>query len=244
MANSNLSAIRPQSTPRPGYLPFEDVQFTWDASDRYIQLEYSGLAERLIECGAIEPDMAEKSKRPKRRIDSVGHPYNRVARLDVETMTPHVRITRLIGDPKYAETLPGVPRGLRFKRLDWLDAHPDELHQHIDVRINRLYVHRRKLLAGTAVNFMAIAGYSEEAFRGKLRQRTGYHGYLGDDEPGNRGESTWLVRLMRGYFEIQFDDIREKPTSTSPPADPPPPRRHMRLVINKDAAPVVRAVQA
>jgi hypothetical protein len=59
--------------------PFDDVQFEWDASESGIGLLYAGDPARLIECGAIEPDMAGKSKvKTKPRVDSAGHYYRQI----------------------------------------------------------------------------------------------------------------------------------------------------------------------
>jgi hypothetical protein len=148
-----------------------------------------------------------------------------------EPLTTALRITRCIVDAAFAETLPGAPRGLRFKRLDWLDAHPDRIHITTESTVSGCYIHHRKSLAGTAANLVAAAGYSEEIFRGKMLQRSWHREYL---QPGNEGKSAWLRRLMRGYFEIEFDAVEEKTTDQAP--SPTPPRNHLRMVVNNDSA--------
>ena len=106
---------------RPKHLapPFDDMRFEWDASESGIRLLYAGDPSRLIECGAIEPDMAYKAKMKTRpRRDSAGHYYHRDRWVDTKTLTANVTIVRYITDEAFAQTLPGAPHGLRFKLLD------------------------------------------------------------------------------------------------------------------------------
>jgi hypothetical protein len=226
------------------------VRFNWDVSDRYIKLEYRGAPARLIECGAIEPTMADSRKGKggqRRRVDSAGHHFQRTTRVITrETISAELSVVRYIGDPKFAETLPGVPPGLRFKRLDWLDAHPDELHRHIDEEVNGCgSVYRLTRLAGTAANLISIAGYSEKLFRSKMVQRTGSHEYIGANEARNNGNCAWLCSLMRGYFEISYylEKSEAQPHLRGPViqanADSngvPSARPSLRIVVNNEFA--------
>jgi hypothetical protein len=232
MAKSNSTAAAQKSLAPPPFrlpYPFEDIRFDWDASDRYVKLQYTGSIARLIECGAIEPHMVDTAKGQKFRVDSAGHHFQREKRIILhEPVTAGLRVTRHLSDPKFAETLPGVPRGLRFKRLDWLDAHPNELHRHVEEEVDRGYRYRNECLAGTAANLISLAGYSEKYFAGKLSQRTGFRTLLGPTVLGNDGDYSWLSRLMRGYFEIR--GLGKTSVVPQPPAPPRP--SHLRLVID------------
>jgi hypothetical protein len=102
----------------------KDIAFSWHASSSGILLRYTGSAAKLIESGAIEPDMAAPRNRRnnKSRVDSRGHYFHCERRATVARGT-YLHVNRWITDPEFARTLPGCPR-LRFKDLDWLDAHP------------------------------------------------------------------------------------------------------------------------
>jgi hypothetical protein len=194
--------------------PFDDIRFEWDTlcrfhgiSDVYVRLEYIGAPDRLIGCGAIEPAMAEKSKiKARPRVDSAGHYYHRDLQVDRNSFTNVLKITRCITDPRFAATLPGVPRGLRFKRLDWLDAHPDQVHV---ASKKRQYTNRSRwvetITAGTVDNLLA-AGFPESLFKLKFTPSSPSHYIHG----GTWKESYVRVsRLMRGYFEVRMETLEE-----------------------------------
>lgn len=207
--------------------PFDDVRFCWDVSDRFIELEYIGLAARLIECGAIEAQMAEKTPKggPKPRRDSAGHRFDRQVRIARQpALAAVLRVTRYICDIKFAETLPGVPRGLRMKRLDWLDAHPGAVHV-IEERGEK-YVQTAS--AGTRESLIA-AGFPRSYLGSKLLQRS-----ASPEVSWMDGKIYTVVRsLMRGYLEVRTQCAVppcEEEAKTSPA-----PRPHLRLVVDNTA---------
>jgi hypothetical protein len=215
--------------------PFNDVYFEWDASDQHIALEYVGLAERLIECGAIEPRMAEKARKgePKPRRDSSDHRFYREVRISKEPLCRVLRVVRYIADSKLAELLPGAPRGLRMKRLDWLDARPGTIH-----------VARGKGQLGREVNTIAAgrredliaAGFPASCFLSKLLSRSGRDRVYGNLAPFENASAD-VRMLMRGYFEI---NIWHAPGNGLPGANinsrPPPARSSLRIVVNNEFA--------
>jgi hypothetical protein len=216
--------------------PFDDVRFEWDISDSHVTLEYIGAPNRLLECGAIEPDMAGKSKVKSRpRVDSAGNYYHRELRIDPHSMTNYLKVTRYITDPKFAETLPGGPRGLRFKRLDWLDAHPASVHVVTEKsRLgNQSWVRTRT--AGTLDGLLA-AGFSKDLFKVKFSPSTWRQFMVGGTETEPKGAYKTVHRLMRGYYEIEMDMPREV-ASTSLPIKPQA-KAGIRLVwTNPEEAP-------
>jgi hypothetical protein len=215
--------------------PFDDIRFAWGTLDRfngvsdaYVMLEYIGAPDRLIECGAIEPAMAGKARTKSRpRVDSAGHYYHRDLQVDRNSMTNVLKITRCITDPKFAETLPGAPRGLRFKRLDWLDVHPDKVHV---VSKRREYANRTRwvetITAGTLDNLLA-SGFSETFFKLKKFTPASPSHYLYEV----RRENAYgrVTRLMRGYFEVRMETL-ENHEDDAPVDETPAPR--LRLVVN------------
>jgi hypothetical protein len=217
--------------------PFEDVEFEWDASESGISLLYAGDPSRLIECGAIEPDMAEKAKaKSKLRVDSAGHYYHRDRWVDTETLTAKVTIIRSITDEAFAKTLPGAPRGLRFKFLDWLDAHPDRIH--LTQEQSEGERHTRTFTTG-AVDTLIAAGFLKSLFE----QRFHIHGMgLGKRWQGEVREKHvdpkridsnfgYINPLMRGYFEVVTYSKNEAPATKSPRA-----KGALRLIVNNDSA--------
>jgi hypothetical protein len=234
MANPTLAPLRPEvAAPKPGHLPapFDDVRFTWDASDRYIELEYIGLAERLIECGAIEPAMVVKARKgePKLRLDSAGHRFRREVKiLRQPTLCAALWVVRRITDAKFAATLPGAPRGLRMKRLDWLDSHPGEVH--VTRKHSRSKDYLTTFTAGTRESLIA-AGFSESYFRLKLLARPCYEEFM------HVGREWGTVKtLMRGYIEIEITrqpSVLDDEKVEKIPG--PPPRSHLHLVVDNTA---------
>lgn len=199
--------------PKLGHLPppFDDIRFEWDASDRYITADYFGDPESLIACGAIEPPMVEKRKKgePKPRRDSAGHQFISERKVIRHPLSVGLRITRYIFDPRFAETLPGIPRGLRFKRLDWLDSHRGSVHTTTE-RSENGSVHI--IVAGTRDNLI-VAGIPESCFRSKFLEREGYsHFVSGRELLPFEDASGRITRLMRGYYEIDVrHDESKKP---------------------------------
>jgi hypothetical protein len=182
--------------------PFDDVYFEWDASDDGIELVYAGTASRLIACGAIEPHMADRSEAKSRaRVDSAGHYFRTYRSIDKETVSVKFTITRRITDMGFAETLPGAPRGLRFKRLDWLDANPDRVHIATGDSFTDEYV--RIITAGTAENLMA-AGFHEKLFKQKFPLAKSWKNSWNEG-----GRDSKVRRLMRGYFDVEVNADRE-----------------------------------
>jgi hypothetical protein len=215
--------------------PFDDVYFEWDASDQHIALEYCGPAERLIECGAIEPRMAEKAKKgePKPRRDSAGHRFHREVLIRKEPLSRVLRIVRYIGDAKFAESLPGAPRGLRMKRLDWLDARLGTIH----VATGKVEQDRtmKTVAAGRREDLIA-AGFPASCFLSKSLSRSGYANFYSKSKPFE--DKVLHVRmLMRGYFEVDF---WHAPGDGLPSADinsrRPPVRSSLRIVVNNEFA--------
>ena len=223
--------------------PFDDVYFEWDASESGIRLLYAGSPSRLIECGAIEPDMAEKAKvktRPRR--DSAGHYYHRDRWIDTKALTANVTIVRYVTDEAFAKTLPGAPRGLRFKMLDWLDAHPDRVYltqeksEDGETRIST---------TGTIDNLLA-AGFRQSLFK----QRFSIRGigldvtYCGDVREKHVDPSRIdlyfgrICPLMRGYFEIATYLEKNETRATGAPttAEASAKKRPaLRLVVDNDS---------
>jgi hypothetical protein len=221
-----------------------DVQFAWDASDQHITLQYIGPAARLIECGAIEPHMAEKARKgaPRPRCDSAGQRFRREVQIRRRPLSTVLRIVRYIEDAKFAETLPGVPRGLRMKRLDWLDSHPGVVH--VTRRRSGDYV--VTLTAGTRESLIA-AGFPKFYFRSKLLARPGYDLHLPSRDPAgyqhvlpNDGHGT-IHSLMRGYLEVEI--CQRVPPVEKEAKIPPASQSHLRLVVDnsRKAAQAVRS---
>lgn len=102
----------------------EDIAFCYQVSNSGILLRYTGSAAELVESGAIEPGMAGPrcARNNKSRVDSHGHYFHCERRATV-VRGAYLHVNRWITDPAFAATLPGCPH-LRFKDLDWLDAHP------------------------------------------------------------------------------------------------------------------------
>jgi hypothetical protein len=210
------------------FTPLSDcngVHFHWDVSDAGYVVSYWGAPERLIECGAIEPEMAIATKQKVRR-DSHGHYFRRVIKTHVASMTRPLMVTRLILDEALAATLPGVTP-VRFKLLDILDA-----------QAGRAYIHRfehenqygtKFLTVSTAGSREALSAvYSEAIFNKRLRAEPHYgHWYLGFTPPAERKDpdfntTHFLIRLMRGYWmverttKLEQPKQEERPTSASP----------------------------
>lgn len=228
--------------------PFDDIRFQWDIlslhcdPDMDVRIEYIGAPNRLIECGAIEPAMAGKSKAKSRpRVDSAGHYYHRELRVDPDSMTHHLKITRYITDPKFAETLPGAPRGLRFKRLDWLDAHPNRVH--IAKQVTKRDTKNQWVVtrtAGTVENLLA-AGFPKSYFEQKFTACSRSH-CLYRDLPANAYGR--ISCLMRGYFDVQIEvleaipDMAEFDRKPSRPTERP---SFLRLAIDNTKGASVQA---
>jgi hypothetical protein len=218
--------LRP-SLPREMSVTLQDVQFTWDASDQHIKLEYVGPAARLIECGAIEPHMAEKARKgaPRPRRDSAGHRFQREVQIRRRpTLSTVLWIVRYISDEKFAETLPGVPRGLRMKRLDWLDSHPGTVH----VTEQRSKSHVTTVTAGTRESLIS-AGFPKSYFGSKLLARRGYLRLRDVHVLPNDGHGT-IHSLMRGYLEVEIH--QRVPRVEQEAKIPPASQSHLRLVVD------------
>jgi hypothetical protein len=185
--------------------------FNWDISDEGVVLEYTGTPERLIACGAAEPHMIERGSKlsPVQRRDSAGHAFRREAR------RAKLKITRWISDPKFAETLPGVPRGLRFKRLDWLDANPGKVHVAVAQYTEHVHVRKWTRSAGTAEALIA-AGFPTMLFGKRLRRRPFYnrsitfYGLEEERDIVQKGGHGNINTLMRGYIEICIEEPADK----------------------------------
>jgi hypothetical protein len=252
MPHSTLAPLCPEiAAQRLGFLPapFEDIRFQWDVDDCYIQITYRGSEERLLECGAIEPQMARRREKgePKPRRDSAGHHFIAERKVIRQPLSIGLEITRYIFEPRFAETLPGIPPGLRFKRLDWLDAHPGAVHtETFPTKIGRI----RLYSAGTRESLLAV-GFGKSGFRSKLLERPGHsHFVCGNDELGDLMGTHKLCskiesmhanirRLMRGYFEVEVcyapDD--DSKSEKAVPRARPKARPKLSLVIDNTVKP-------
>ena len=144
--------------------PFDDIRIGWDVSLSGVTIQYQGDASRLLEAGAIEPDMVGKAKTKVRpRLDSAGHYYNRDVRVAQRPLRAQLLVTRHITDPEFAKTLPGAPRILRFKFFDWLEPRPNGLHIETQKDGDK-NVHTK--IVGTVENLLA-AGFHRCAFERK-----------------------------------------------------------------------------
>jgi hypothetical protein len=207
--------------------PFDDVQFTWDASDQHIALEYCGPAERLIECGAIEPHMADKAKKGSGRnprCDSSGHRFHRALKIMRDRTV--LKVVRYIGDQKFAESLPGTPRGVRMKRLDWLDAHPGTIHVITEKAYEEMWMTSH---AGRREDLI-VAGFPESLFLKKPFARKGYDRFFHDLPHFENARGT-VTKLMRGYVEIEvWHRVTEEHVA------PHQERPSLRIVVNNEFA--------
>lgn len=237
--------------------PFEDIRFYWDVSDCGVYVMYAGTAERLLACGAIEPGMTDKRPKPspKPRLDSAGHSYQRQAGLASDGSTPRFTIKRWIADPKFAQKLPGVPRLLSFKRLDWLDSHPGTIHVDTYSNPGRRGIGERErrhtISAGTRDALIAVTGFPRSMFPSNqpFKSRwlaSGDHGVPQGFLAGTYEWATVSV-LMRGYYEIHHEvsvmlagiastDCLPRGAVSSELAPPSRPS-HLRLVVDNTVRP-------
>jgi hypothetical protein len=102
----------------------DGVSYQVRPRDHRIHIEYRGFAADLLAIGAIEPAMAEKPKnRYVAQYDSNGDRYLR------RTMrSGKLTVSRMITTRERARRLPGVPADISTPLIDWLDAHPGEIH--------------------------------------------------------------------------------------------------------------------
>ena len=214
--------------------PFDDIGFAWYATTSGIAVEYTGNASRLLECGAIEPHMAEKAKaKSKPRLDSAGHYFHRSLRIVRRPLREDLVVTRLIMDQQFAETLPGVPRGLRFKLFDWLDAHPHRVH----VVTEKEDGETGTITTGSINNLVAV-GFHDSLFeqRFTLFGRDLWRFFVGGVREHHVDRAlhgfSWgrIKPLMRGYFEITLCSKTETAPAVLADQSNPKPERAKRRV--------------
>jgi hypothetical protein len=182
--------------------PFEDVRLEVAISDCRIQLLYIGTAERLFECGAVEPRMVEPGTAKERpRVDSSGFHFMRDVQWSKGTRL--LRIARYITDLTFAAQLPGAPQALTFPGLDWLDAHPGRVRVDVNDEVygNRRYT--KRVTAGT-VEALIKMGFPAKVFDLKWSvARVMQHNWLQRTPELRLQGYVTTRRLMRGYFELE-----------------------------------------
>ena len=220
----------------------EDIAFSWAASNMGISLCYTGSAAELIEHGAIEPEMAlpVSLRNNRSRVDSRGHYFHSERRATV-SRGAYLHVERWITDQSFASTLPGCPR-LRFKDLDWLDAHPGRLllrTEYAEDHHNRPFKVVKS--AGTYDSLAASGLFPEEeksstgllAVLARFKQKPSVSGkkqshYSDGVYRSDRSRYLRWFWLMRGYYGIEDWRTIESGELQSPLAKPPT----LRLVVD------------
>jgi hypothetical protein len=203
--------------------PFQDIRVDYHVSDACVQLVYTGDAERLVSAGVIEEAMAGKGKKgEKPRVDSRGDYFHREVRVRSTPLSKYLCVSRYITDPAYAATLPGAPKVMRFERLDWLDAHPGQLHTRVTNKEQDGGVHTWRSTAGRMEDLVA-AGFPVKMIQRFRASEPKKYGWQYNEK------NLDSYRLMRGYFAFEtWSFAKELPVEPKQELSPQK-ANHLRL---------------
>lgn len=167
--------------------PFDDIGIDVYCCGNFI-VSYSGLADRLLAAGAIEPAVLKGARVICRTHDSHGFEMVRKGALDERIM-----VTRWIKDSAVAESLPGCA-GLVPGYFRWLREHPTELHYETVQQTAREITER-------------VTGSKEAMIaRGICETEEELEGNCSRFRSDGR---TWAIRMLDGLYQVEILTLTE-----------------------------------